>query len=257
MNARNFVVFSFVLAGFVANAEQMIASNAKETKPKVSFKQVINRREGGFIVDTRNQKGQLVIVNAQNVIDENTVSRATDAFQKDSKIKIVTQNGLFDLSTANRIGEATVFVIDNKDLPQMMVAADDGWAFVNVAKLLSEKETFTKARVRKEIVRAAGLVLGAGDSYMYEMCLTGPIRGLNELDEIPSEQLPVDVVQRIGKSMAKIGITPSRLTTYRKACEQGWAPAPTNDYQKAVWDQIHTPPSDPLKITFDPKTDTK
>ena len=34
-------------------------------------------------------------------------------------------------------------------------------------------------------------------------------------------------------------------------------PAPTTDDQKKIWAEIHAPPTDPLKITFDPKTDTK
>lgn len=34
-------------------------------------------------------------------------------------------------------------------------------------------------------------------------------------------------------------------------------PAPTTDDQKAIWNEIHAPPTDPLKITFDPNTDTK
>ena len=28
-------------------------------------------------------------------------------------------------------------------------------------------------------------------------------------------------------------------STYRKACREGWAPAPTNDVQKAIWEDIN------------------
>lgn len=37
--------------------------------------------------------------------------------------------------------------------------------------------------------------------------------------------------------------------------EAGWAAQPTNDYQKAVWDQVHALPDKPLTIEFDPKKD--
>jgi hypothetical protein len=35
-----------------------------------------------------------------------------------------------------------------------------------------------------------------------------------------------------------MGIKPARMTTYRKACEEGWAPMPTNSVQKAIWDEV-------------------
>ena len=33
------------------------------------------------------------------------------------------------------------------------------------------------------------------------------------------------------------GITPIYRTTYRQACIEGWAPAPTNDFQKAIFER--------------------
>lgn len=35
----------------------------------------------------------------------------------------------------------------------------------------------------------------------------------------------------------KRGIPTLRHGTYRSACEHGWAPAPTNDVQKAIWEE--------------------
>ena len=52
-----------------------------------------------------------------------------------------------------------------------------------------------------------------------------------------------------------IGVKPAEKTTYRKACHEGWAPPPTNEVQKAIWEQIHSSPDKPIKIEFDPKKD--
>ena len=49
------------------------------------------------------------------------------------------------------------------------------------------------------------------------------------------------------------GVTPARKGIYEAACQQGWAPAPTNDIQKAIWDKVHAVPATPMKIEFDPK----
>ena len=45
-----------------------------------------------------------------------------------------------------------------------------------------------------------------------------------------------------------LGIVPPRKTTYREACEQGWAPKPANAVQQKVWDEVHAMPTEPMKI---------
>jgi hypothetical protein len=52
-----------------------------------------------------------------------------------------------------------------------------------------------------------------------------------------------------------MGVTPTLVAHYRQACKQGWAPAPTNDVQRAIWNKVHELPSDPIKIKYDPKRD--
>ena len=55
----------------------------------------------------------------------------------------------------------------------------------------------------------------------------------------------------------RMGVSPTRKGTYEAAVKQGWAPAPTNDIQKAIWDKVHQLPTKPIQIKFDPKTDKK
>ena len=38
------------------------------------------------------------------------------------------------------------------------------------------------------------------------------------------------------RAMEASRIAPVRRTTYKVACEEGWAPPPTNDFQRAIWD---------------------
>ena len=47
----------------------------------------------------------------------------------------------------------------------------------------------------------------------------------------------------------------SESFTHKKACQEGWAPAPTNDVQKAIWEKVHAIPDKPMTIEFDPKKD--
>ena len=68
--------------------------------------------------------------------------------------------------------------------------------------------------------------------------------------EVLHDRVPMDKVQAIGAYLAAHGVTPLVTAHYRQACKQGWAPAPTNEYQKAIWDQVHEIPTEPLKIKY-------
>jgi hypothetical protein len=41
----------------------------------------------------------------------------------------------------------------------------------------------------------------------------------------------------------KMGVKPISVVTYRKAVEAGWAPAPTNDIQRAIYDEVKKAPA--------------
>jgi hypothetical protein len=57
--------------------------------------------------------------------------------------------------------------------------------------------------------------------------------------------------------MKPLGVLPAQRATYLKACEEGWAPAPTNDVQKAIWDKVHAMPTEPIKIKPETKKQEK
>ena len=48
-------------------------------------------------------------------------------------------------------------------------------------------------------------------------------------------------------------MTETKASTYRKACQEGWALAPTNDVQKAIWKEVHSIPDKPMTIEYKPK----
>ena len=146
-----------------------------------------------------------------------------------------------------------VIVCDNADCPlTLMVAPDQNFATVNVSALAKDgkNDVFVKARAEKEMLRAFAYLCG-GVGSQYNNPIAGPVKRIDDLDEYQAELPPVDVLQRTTKYLPKIGVGVSTMTTYASACREGWAPAPTNDYQKAIWDKVHAPPTKPLKITYD------
>ena len=130
---------------------------------------------------------------------------------------------------------------------------------VNVAPLAKgagEKPQFFAARVQKELTRGFCLLAGAQNSG-YPDALVGCMTKPEDLDRFMDCRLPIDVMNRFAPYLKGYGITPRVYSTYRKACEEGWAPAPTNDVQKAIWDKVHAMPTEPIKIKPEEKKTEK
>ena len=68
---------------------------------------------------------------------------------------------------------------------------------------------------------------------------------------------PGDMTPRMSGYLEKGGIRPEQKVFYRKAVEEGWAPAPTNEFQRAIWDKVHAMPTEPLKIKPETKKQEK
>ena len=89
----------------------------------------------------------------------------------------------------------------------------------------------------------------------WDHCLLGPITSLKGLDNIDSEAVSPEPAPKIAKHLTKLGILPFKRVTYRQACQEGWAPPPQNEFQKSIWQKVHSIPDNPITIEYDPKKD--
>ena len=210
------------------------------------------RREGGLVLEPGTQKGEVAYVNCQSAAKDEWIAESATYFRREAKFKITEGRGAFDLRNPKVIGDMTLFVVDDPAMPVLLVAPENRWAMVNVASLKSEKEPFFRARVLKELSRGFAMLCGASDS-QFPGALTSAITKTADLDYHTDHRLPVDLFSRFRRYMRAYGVTPGNIETYETACCQGWAPAPTNDVQKAIWDKVHAIPKNPMKIEFDPK----
>ena len=221
---------------------------------------------GEKIDKPNSQQGKIVFVDAK-----------LDDFAEDYK-KIVSSLlvlGKYNISVVKGEGESVssknalemmrkldaqiaVFVVESSEYENMILAApDNGWAIVNATAIKkgATNSTFERARMRKAVMRA--YLFAAGASYSrYPGALMSPITNAADLDKL-TDTPPVDVLARCKDTLDMRGIKPLYSAFYRKAVQEGWAPAPTNDMQKAIWNKVHAVPQKPIKIEFDPKTDTK
>jgi hypothetical protein len=132
-----------------------------------------------------------------------------------------------------------VVLCDSENDPSLLIAPESRWALVNVAALASadtSAETLTE-RTKKEVWRAFGYLMGTANSN-FEACLMKSVLSPADLDALKGKSLSPEPFNKIMAHAQKLGMKPQRITTYRKAAEEGWAPAPTNDFQKAIWEDL-------------------
>ena len=244
-----------VLAGVSVLAQE---AAKKELTPeekaarRAKVMEMVLRRTGGKVVRPGSQKGCVVYVDCQKRAERKWLEESAQYFRQEGRFALTVAEGSFDLKTPKIQGNLSVFVVDDESLPPFLVAPESRWALVNVAPLAKDaKAAFFEARVKKQLTRAFAYLCGGANS-QYPMALTGGVTSAGDLDRFFDAKLPVDVFARFPSYLAPFAVTQAEIQTYRNACKQGWAPAPTNDYQKAIWEQVKADkergPSKPLTI---------
>lgn len=249
-----FVAASAAFAALAAEKPAAPAAAPDAAKPRLTgrarMEMMKMRSFGGYVTDTRNQKGSVVVVNAQTAADKAWFDPLYKELNKLVKLRFETKDGAFDLANPVLKGEACVFVVDDPKLPMSLLASEAKWAMVNVAPLREgqgSKPQFFKARVQKSLMRQLASLMGAANS-QYAGNLTGCVTKPSDFDLFTDFRLPVDTLGKFEGYVAGYGITPYAVVPYRKAVQEGWGPQPTNEFQKAIWEQVHKLPEAPLPL---------
>lgn len=190
--------------------------------------------------------GKAMVVNAQSVVPTDSLTNTVHTLNKSLNTQILLQDsGSVQIKEMNdKVKElkaqVAVFIVNDSGCPSaVMVAPEDNWAMVNVAALSVDnaKPAFVTARTNKELLRAFLMLCGAFDSSYDGSAMRG-IKDLGDLDKIVNVSPPLDVVGRVRKYLFSRGVETRPSVTYLKACQEGWAPAPTNDIQRAIWKRV-------------------
>jgi len=215
---------------------------------KAERKQImIYRRTGGFITKREANPGVFAIVDAQSRV-------APEVYQED--LKSIEQIFKIDVSPLRRDANVTVndaskvlkeikanaalFLVYDAENPNAILLSPEGrWGILNFAALeagKSAKEIFEK-RVRREFWRGFAMTAGSPHTEMLH-CLLNPIFSQTQLDDFSGNTIGPEALSRIEATLRKMGIKQYYRCSYKTACRQGWAPAPTNEIQKAIWDGV-------------------
>ncbi len=212
-------------------------------------------RPSGGLVEKTHGGPILRVVDAQDALPHGQVAAAAVSVRRLSRLPLVAEEarapgGEEAWRTAQGLARAkgtvaAVLVVDDAELPFLVASPDGRWTILNVAALAGDAAK-APARLERLVWGAASLALGAG--------VPAPFASLAELDAAPAVPGPAAHNALVDAARAR-GVGLIALATYRRACEEGWAPAPTNDVQRAIWNQVHAIPDRPMTIEFDPKRD--
>lgn len=253
-SATLMAVAALTVGAMTASAEGPSAGPAGETREQRHY-----RLRGGDIERPDSFKGKVVFVDTQSRIGFTNVVLAASTLRDATECNIVAAKaaaGRPEDFLKSMDAAVVVVVVDDEATPAMLVAPEDHWGVVNVARLVDDlptekaKTRFIGSRTTKEVIRAFSLLCGGGSSQFPGNMMNAT--SLRKLDTTV-DTIPVDMINYYQEYLKTLGVTVRSVTTYKKACQEGWAPAPTNDVQKAIWDKVHAIPKAPMKIEYDSK----
>jgi len=272
---NKFVAFSILAVAMFARADEAYVSpiTGKAIPPegdgKYSLEQIkarderVLRKTGGFI-DLMAEGPQTLLVDAREkpTLTMDEVARVYKlATHLDAQVAKEAKGDAAPLAFAKNIMDSRnplmlVAIIEScEELPAISIYPEERIGIVNADKLKGGKDpSAPEMRVSKEVWRAIGFVGGLGFSPEANDIMQ-PFYTIQELDASRYPFIQPMNMARMQKMWKRFGVKKERRIPYRVACQEGWAAQPTNEYQKAVWEQVHSIPDKPLKIEYDPKVD--
>lgn len=219
-------------------------------------KEKLLRSTGGRIAREGTGTGRIVLLNDQTVLPASELAAVANDLAILLRLRIDVADGKFpgigaakDVLKAKQ-ANAVVFVVADKALPRSLVAYEDAWGVANVGILKPAEKTISLSRMKKLVLRTLALTCGVGDPQSAGSTMW-PVGADEELDGVWYPDIPLpNFASPIVAHMKKLGMEQMEVKTYFQACQAGWAPQPTNEVQKRVWDKVHTIPKNPMTIKY-------
>ncbi len=255
-----FLGVALCVAMSYADAVKKAATNDAE---RIRMRQELRARrliEAGGIVVLKQESKIIRIVNAQRRVPEVALTPVCQSMGRMLNMpvevsSIEATNAKDAVSKGFKLPETGVVValVATEGIPSLIVAPEEGWAMVNVSSLADDlpPEQVLVERLQKEVWRAAALACGGCISYT-QPCLLTTVMKPSDLDGLKLQNPSPEAIMKMCNAAPSRGIKPVKKATYRRACQDGWAPAPTNDIQKAIWNQFKADkergPTNPITI---------
>lgn len=234
--------------------EEFMKLPAEERRARVAA--YAKQKFGGTVVKPGSAAGWVKVINSQKRVNSKDIERPIREISKAAHVQwAIIEGEAAKVETALALkpkydANIAIYIVDDANYPALLSAPEEGWSIVNVQKLAADEPSATKlaARLRKECSRGYALACGAANAGR-SGAVMGPVSGLEDLDMLPGDLLPRETLTKFEEQLKRFGIKQIVQANYRKACEEGWAPAPSDEFQKAIWNEVHSLPDKPIKIT--------
>ena len=131
-----------------------------------------------------------------------------------------------------------MILVANEKAPTILLAPEEPWVQINLLPLTKDADDQKlNIRLQKQVWRAFAFLMGAANSRS-DNCAMQPVFSIKDLDALKVQVVSPEPFNGIMKQASKLGIKPTRKTTYRQAVTEGWAPKPADKYQQAIWDEL-------------------
>ena len=224
------------------------------------LKELMDRRSGGLVYPKTNGKA-LLIVDARGGDDDGFVEEFAKELKRSFYLNVATsrrtvtqESDLFAAASAFKTDNnpAVIMIVDAENKPTITTYPEDAVGVVNANRLKDADADKYKGRLAKEVWRGMALSLGgfsmtAPNGRIVKSILS-PVYSTKDLDAMAAKSLSPHQCNALYESVSAIGLQAAKPVSYKMACRQGWAPVPTNDIQKAIWDEVHALPTAPIKI---------
>ena len=260
-NAQDDQIKKMAEAAALKAAESQQKSDKKPTRAELENRPAVLKKTGGFldvaavgvsvvVVDTREKPGA-------------AADQFKEVFERLSKTNVKVEKVARNANekpyakalAALKANKAaySILIAESDECPGLCVMPEERIAVINAKRYLGGKDPLApETRLIKEVWRALGFVGGVGYA-PYQNDVLQPVYNLRELDALVYQVMQPMNFQKMYAQMAKFGVKRARHIPYKLAVMEGWAPQPTNEYQKAIWDEVRSAPKNPMKIEFDPK----
>ena len=208
---------------------------------------------GGF-VHSETQGPVIRVVSCQNRMPAKEIEKVVSDMRLLLKLHVSFEmaDPMVDAASASKDKNTACYIqiIDKIGDPALTIIPEESRSRVNIAPLMEGVDIEKAAiRVRREVWRSFGYIFGAPVDRIGAMV---PVRSLKALDAIGTEQISPMAIMVTLEQCKRLGMLPPRKAIYRKACQEGWAPLPTNDVQRAIWAQVKADkergPTNPVTI---------
>jgi len=213
---------------------------------------------GGMLTLWPKDHGRFLFINSQTRVEATVISTPVQSLVGSFNVDICVvekKDDGFDVRKASAAlrelgAKGGIWLVDDPDLPVTLVAPENDWGMINLAPLSADAPNAERLalRVQKFIFRTFANLHGISDPVMMPGCVMKQAVGIAGVDALICSTFSPEAQAKVSGYLAKAGYKQRKYGTYYDACEEGWAPAPTNAVQKAIWDKVHQLPTKPLTI---------